>query len=858
MSINPKSWFSSATSSEQPAQKPSRGILSWLRQTLGGWAGPEHSQGSRAERDLRTERVRSGPLGVVLPWFLPYFDEQQTLSETPQMRLAYRRMLADPNVKAAFLGKALAVGALNLKINPARKKDKKDQRIADFVRWNLTEALADGVPGLIWSILSGALIDGYSVCEKVWAHEDRGDWRGKYYLRAAKPKDTGRDVVLETDEYRNIVGVRGLRYNPGITFPTEAFILYRHLPLWGVATGMSDFRAVYGRWWLLDTVLKLRAIGLEKRSLPVLVGTFLTPEQRPSLEASLALVKSQNWLAVPEGVRVEALNIAGSADGMFAEAIKDLKHDIFLGIQGAILQALEGSVTDGAGNSSVHRSTADLFNWQLSHSVEQVLNDRQSGLIRDVVDLNFVADRYPRATLSAVDTGELLAEADLDQKIWSMGLDLSKEEMYEKYGRTPPDPENPDDCLSNKDSQGGGSGGAGGAMGGLAGMMGGAGGGGEEEGGEDADAGDEGEMQGQDAPQEGQGDEGEQGEEQGGQQDEETGLEPLDFGDAFDFTDGGSGGADGSVSILTGKTARPQAFREGFESFANHDRRARKQGFTGKRTDKRGRERCYQAGHPVPCHPGATLAGSKGAKPARKTKHKSSVGADPAHPLKKAHQAKAVQQVLAQGASHADSGPSLESRLGEHAQGIPAEKMGRLKKAWRVAKAVEHKLMIGFHKAKELAVEVAKERGLSQEHAERAGKIVGVVDQILTWTTTFPVVTATTGSVALGKVASFIPVASLAYVAGSALANPFAAIRAARTVIRRTLGKEQGVAHAHGELRVSRDAVALLLQSLARVDGDEQWLALIHAALDETTGDLVRSIRLADQAYDQQQGASHE
>lgn len=426
---------------------PSRGILAWLRDRATPWLGPRLSRGEPVDVEVRRQTVRSGPPVAALPWFLPYFDQGQTLGEHAVMRQAYRRMLADPNVKAAFLGKSLAVCALEIKVVPCIKKSRRDNEIADFVRWNLEAALEGGLPGMIWSILSGAMIDGYSVSEKVWEYVDRGEHAGRYCLRALKPKDTGADVVLLTDQYRNVTGVQGLRYNAGEIFPPSRFAIFRHLPLWDQPTGMSDLRAVYSRWWMLDTVLKLRAVGLEKRALPIVIGHYQSSQQRPSVEAALALVKSQNWLAVPEGVMIEALNIAGMADGAFAEAIRDLKHDIFLGIEGAVLQSLEGSVTDGRGDTSVHRSKADRIAWFVAQSIECLLNDRHYGVIPDLVGLNYAAGGCPRVRLQAVDLDEQLTNLEIDEKLAGMGLALSKDDLYERYGRRPPDPDDPDDAL---------------------------------------------------------------------------------------------------------------------------------------------------------------------------------------------------------------------------------------------------------------------------------------------------------------------------------------------------------------------------------------------------------------------------
>jgi len=441
--------------------EPSSGILNWLRTAFGGWLGKQSAVGTQAEEEITSERVKSGPSGIIFPWFEPYVDNYT--QETSIMRLAYRRMVADPNVKAALFGKLLSICALDLNVIAAKQKgqrskkntDPRDEEIAEFVRWNLVERVQGCFPEVAWAILSGGLVDGYSVCEKVIRHEPDGDYAGSYILSALKPKDTGRDVVLETDQYRNVVGVKTIRYNAGEVYSPANFVIFTHMPMYGSPVGMSDLRAAYGRWWMLDTVLKLRAMGLEKRALPVLYGEYETTAQKPSLEAALASARSQSWFSVPKGVQIQALNIAGAADGMFAAAVADLKEDIFLAIQGATLQALTGQ--DGAmrGSSAVHKSTSDLFRWYLARCLEVLLNDRDNGLIRDLVDLNYVTTRYPRAVLSAVDSGDLLQEAQLDQSLIAMGMKLSKSALYEKYSRTPPDEDDPDDALGQPPAPGG-------------------------------------------------------------------------------------------------------------------------------------------------------------------------------------------------------------------------------------------------------------------------------------------------------------------------------------------------------------------------------------------------------------------
>jgi hypothetical protein len=388
------------------------------------------------------------------------------------MRYAYRRMLADPTIKASFCAKIFSVMAQDLVVGPPKwlKKDARSIEIAEFVEWNLTAGTVEGVPGLVWDILSGGLIDGFSVSEKVWGEpEIKGRWRGKRRLAALKAKDVYQDLVLEIDEFKNIVGVKGLRYNAGQTFDPADFVIYSHLGLFENPTGMSDFRAVYGKWWLLDTVWKLRAIACDKRSMPIMVGHWKDVSQQRTLEASLSRVRYQNWITAPEEAKIEALNIAGQADQIFKDTIRDLKEDIVTGLKGAILTQMTSS--DQRGDSQVHEGTSNAFEWYLSAAVLNVLNGHESGLIRHIVDVNYqgVGD-YPRASFGGIDDAELKESLNIDRTLWDMGWPLDQDEMETRYGRKwQADPQK---AIKKPDGGGGPPGADGGA---LAGMMGGGG-----------------------------------------------------------------------------------------------------------------------------------------------------------------------------------------------------------------------------------------------------------------------------------------------------------------------------------------------------------------------------------------------
>ncbi len=155
--------------------------------------------------------------------------------------------------------------------------------------------------------------------------------------------------------------------------------------------------------------------------------------------------------------------------------------------------------------------------------------------------------------------------------------------------------------------------------------------------------------------------------------------------------------------------------------------------------------------------------------------------------------------------------------------------------SYALGKAIEHKAMAGFAKGKQMAIEVAKARGLSTEHADRVGRIIGLADTALAWTVNFPGTLAATGSMTAAKVASFLPVASLAYISYSTARNPFAIIRAARSVLSKSDRKG-----------MVRTAIKDMLEGFESSDPD--WYEALLVAAFDGTGDLRKAVDMADQA----------
>lgn len=451
-SLDPRKWFrgDDAPDPDYPpdaAPGPSTGVIDRMDDEGEPWRGPfgEDLADAETERKMK-ERFRAGPSGVVFPWFLPYYDDTQE-AETQAQRRAYRMMAkSDPHVSAALEGLIAGVSSLDLTMIPADRRDGGAQAQSKFVRWCLEERLFEGVHGLCRGILYGALVDGYSLCSKVWTCQDRGEYQGLWPLRQLKPVNVDYEAVLQTDSHLNIVGVMGLQYNGGLTFSPNEFVISRCRPTYNRPTGTSCLRPVYKDWWFLQTIKTLRAMGCENRAFPFVWANWRTESQQQKLEKILKAMKGRGYAALPPDVVLNALEISGGSEEHFRSACEFYSENIVLGIQHATLQMLSGDTGVQRGSSAVHKSQPDLVKWALARVVETACNDHDTGLIPDVVNLNFRDVRgYPRLVLSSVDIQEMLAEADLDKKLQELGLKLGKDDAYVRYGRTPPESE--DDVL---------------------------------------------------------------------------------------------------------------------------------------------------------------------------------------------------------------------------------------------------------------------------------------------------------------------------------------------------------------------------------------------------------------------------
>jgi hypothetical protein len=353
---------------------------------------------------------------------LPYYDPTHSVTET--MRRAFKGMLKSPAVKAGLLTKVYAVASLDWQIQPANPHSPRDLEACDFLRF-CVERLPSEMPGLIETLTIPRLIDGYQAAEKIRTIEKEDPrWRGKmvYEDIRAKPTDLYEPIV---DEYARVIGIRGMRANYGEVYPIEDFVWTRHLPIYDNPIGNSDLVAAYQHYWMRDTVTKLRAIHAEKFTSPMMKGEA-PPDKRSALAEALEAAKSRTWMVVPDGVKVEAMNLALRGEADFKSFIDDCDRQILISLTGAYLQHLEGQVADGRGSSKEGRSISELFQWTLAVAVQIAFNKQ---IAPELIRLNYAGVGVPRLVLGGLSEQEIAAILNNYVLLQNLNFAPSREEV---------------------------------------------------------------------------------------------------------------------------------------------------------------------------------------------------------------------------------------------------------------------------------------------------------------------------------------------------------------------------------------------------------------------------------------------
>ncbi len=440
--LRPAAFPSTSPTSETPAARDAR-IIAETKAALA--ATPRRPRPSTEEKVPRD--WTGGIAGQV--WLLPFRDS--TTKDTPEIRAAMRLMRRDGYVKAAWEPQVLAVASESYQVRTSEFGNREAEEQASATR-AMIEGVAGGMLQIVRAVCAPFGSDGHSLAEKVWGVCTRGRLNGKIVLAAAKTKDTnmeaGGSVRLFGDEYGNITHVESLR-KAGVRFPMSDFLFSRYLTVFDEPLGEAAFRPAYGAYWMRDTVRKLRAIHHEKKMSGMLVGTYVSDDDKAPVEDALRKAKTATWMAVPEGTRIEAVALSTAAEPDYKSFDESLRDEIVTAIAFATLQILMGSSAGGEvrGDSQVQKQISDLGPWLLKAIVEDTINTQ---LIPDFIDFNYpypAGGDYPKLSFGAVSAAEILDQQKIVLGAMQAGMQPSLQYYAREWSVQLADPNDPADVM---------------------------------------------------------------------------------------------------------------------------------------------------------------------------------------------------------------------------------------------------------------------------------------------------------------------------------------------------------------------------------------------------------------------------
>ena len=338
----------------------------------------------------------------------------------------YAKMAKDDQIKNALSFKKHAVFSTGFAIE---RPEGVDPYIADFVDWNISEALDGSLYHSIFEMLS-ALEYGFSVTEKLFKSVESGDYSGLIQIANLKTRDPV-TMGFDVDPYGNIDTIKQDQggYNDWVDLPRDKFVVYSYDSHFSNPYGTSDLEAAYPAWWSKVNAYKWLAIYLEKFAIPPIVALYNQNEyntaQQNKLKTFLKRVQASTMGILPrsskDGLELWSPAFQTNVLQLFIPALRMYNEDMgrALLMPGLIGSTPDADAVGSFARAKVHFESFMLVIDRLRAEVEDTIMHEQ--VIKPLVDLNFSdVQVYPKFSFLPVTDDK--REAYL--KIWGELLEI--------------------------------------------------------------------------------------------------------------------------------------------------------------------------------------------------------------------------------------------------------------------------------------------------------------------------------------------------------------------------------------------------------------------------------------------------
>lgn len=321
-----------------------------------------------------------------------------------------------------------AVGQLDVSVEAASDSADDEARAEELRRWLRRDELSDE----IFHILD-CIGKGISFTEIIW-DSSSGDWWPDRLVRR-DPRWFGFDQRdLETPMIRDAQGQ--LNPLPGGKFIVAQIAAKSGLPLRSgiarVAAWAWMFKAFTQRDWTIFT---------QTYAQPVRLGKYhpgATEEEKRTLMRAISNIAGDMAAMIPESMMIEfvtAQNV-GAAHALYKERSDWLDQQVSKAVLGQT--ATTDAVTGGLGSGKEHRQVQEDIERADAKALAAILN---RDLVRPFVMLNHGPQKaYPRLKIERPEQEDLAAFSSAIGPMIDRGLEISQEDIREKFGLSAPKP----------------------------------------------------------------------------------------------------------------------------------------------------------------------------------------------------------------------------------------------------------------------------------------------------------------------------------------------------------------------------------------------------------------------------------
>ena len=375
--------------------------------------------------------------GEVMKSFLPLSKERirflpvDDILNTKGWKI-YRDMRHDDQVKATMAFKKILIHGREIEVQPHTVDDAESEKIARFVEENIRRI---NFRRTVREALS-AMEFGFSVGEILW---ESTDWEGeqKIMLKAIKHRDP-ENIEIEADKFGNILRfVQEPDWGQVIELKPNKVWHYAHQSEFSNHYGVSDLRSVYKNWWAKKFIVNFWNVFLERLGQPLMMMKYplgSSEELKNVLKQIMSGLSTKTEILVPEGVEVELIESTKTGKGDYGEALN--YHDNAIA-RGVLVIALLG-----AGGNEITRgsdSQSRLHLRVLFKMADEIARDLiftfERQVVKQLVDMNFVTDKYPRLIWQDYGEFEGIEVADTIRLLHAAGIiDMNQEDV--NYARS--------------------------------------------------------------------------------------------------------------------------------------------------------------------------------------------------------------------------------------------------------------------------------------------------------------------------------------------------------------------------------------------------------------------------------------